>query len=107
MNKNINADTCPYCGGSDIIGNQVDVEFESAYQACACEDCEAEWSDCYEMARRTDNEGDTIQSKECVIIGDITDDSITANHYIVRTINSLLRNYPELKPHINTTNETD
>jgi len=95
MNKKLDPSTCPYCGSSDIIGNQVDIEYESAYQACACEACEAAWSECYDMTRRMNDNGDTIQRKECVIIGDLTD-----SHFIERQINSLLRSHPEIKPHI-------
>lgn len=39
-----NVDLCPYCGSRDIFGDHVDCEGQAAFQPCACNECDREWT---------------------------------------------------------------
>ncbi len=47
-----NAAICPVCRGRDITGDSVDISGRQAFQAVTCNnpDCEASWTDCYELS---------------------------------------------------------
>lgn len=40
---------CPFCGSTDIEGDQVTIDAGKAYQPVGCNDCEGEWTDVYKL----------------------------------------------------------
>ena len=40
---------CPFCDSTDIEGDQFTVSEGKAWQPMGCNDCEGEWTDCYEL----------------------------------------------------------
>lgn len=40
---------CPHCQGEHIDGKQLSVEGGQAFQDVSCNDCDAEWTDIYDL----------------------------------------------------------
>jgi transcription elongation factor Elf1 len=40
---------CPYCGGKDISGDEIEVDSGGAFQTIVCMSCERAWIDIYEL----------------------------------------------------------
>lgn len=53
---------CPFCGGSEIEGAEVNIDEGGAYQEVSCLDCNAVWSDNYDLVRYEFNETPDAQS---------------------------------------------
>ncbi len=47
-----NGAICPVCRGRDMTGDSVDIDGRQAFQQVTCNnpDCEASWTDCYELS---------------------------------------------------------
>lgn len=40
---------CPYCRSTNVEGQSIDVDAGEATQEMGCNDCNAEWVDCYKL----------------------------------------------------------
>ena len=40
---------CPFCGSTDIVGEEITVDEGKAYQTISCADCEQVWTDGYTL----------------------------------------------------------
>ena len=45
---------CPVCGSRNCEGTHVEIETNSAFQPCWCNECGAQWNDVYEFTGCTD-----------------------------------------------------
>lgn len=41
---------CPFCGSENITGGGVNIDAGGATQEVGCDDCGAEWADCYTLS---------------------------------------------------------
>ena len=40
---------CPFCDSTDIQGHEVTIDCGKAWQPVDCNECDGQWTDCYEL----------------------------------------------------------